>query len=146
MIDLNEIERLALAATPGPWKHRQKLADGTEHDDVISDERDRGAGDDWTIVVSGAGCDRCGGAAVMPEDAAYFAYLDPPRVLELVKRMRKLEIIAEVAEVTRTLCDYDAKSDHEDDEHTEDCSACELDRQLAALDSDKDTKSSKEQP
>lgn len=75
-IDLDELERLAKAATPGPWyageKNRWQLHDGrfirTSHDHSGT-----------AMVVSGGG------------DADFIAAANPETVLALVERVRALE-------------------------------------------------------
>lgn len=49
--DLDELERLHAAATPGKWLHRDKLDDGSPACDVLA----IGPGYSWSIVCSANG-------------------------------------------------------------------------------------------
>jgi hypothetical protein len=69
-IDLDDLERLAKAATPGPWDA------GTCEGEVWSDK---------LLVVWDA----------LPNDAAYIAAANPPTILALIARLRAAEAVAE---------------------------------------------------
>ena len=83
-VDLDEIQRLAKAATTGEWKHRDKLDNGTPHCDVIAIQPD-----DWCIV---AGSDPSLWD-MESADAAFIAAANPAVVLELIARLRAAEAI-----------------------------------------------------
>lgn len=83
MIDLEELERLAKAATPGPWKHR---GFGMQSNVVFTD---------YTTVCSTNSLN-------MPHDAAYIVAACNA-VPELIARVRELE--AENADLKRQLRD-----------------------------------------
>lgn len=77
-IDLDALERLARAATPGPWH----TGDGYEQQDpgaYVADARGH-------IVVAQADDSPC-----VPTDAAFIAAANPAAVLELVQRLRATE-------------------------------------------------------
>lgn len=82
---LDEDERIARAATPGPWS-----ADSTIHTESIN------AGDGTSVVAGG----RWGGEASVfesDEDAAHIVAHDPARVLREIDARRRLLTVYEAA-------------------------------------------------
>lgn len=78
-IDLEELERKATSATPGPW--RVSKSDPAEYVSVLYDDNTGGS---YEV------CDEC-----MPDNAQHIAANSPPVTLALVARIRKLEAALE---------------------------------------------------
>jgi hypothetical protein len=70
-IDLDKLERLARAATPGPWRQREQRDDGS------------------TLASYEQGC-FVESPNMAGEDAAYIAAANPSVVLALIERLRRL--------------------------------------------------------
>ncbi len=86
---LAEWRRLAEAASPAPWRHRDRLSDGTPHCDVLSDH---GADDDGWFIVTGENpaSSADGGYDMDPADARFIA-ASRTAVPALLDRVAELE-------------------------------------------------------
>ena len=83
-IDVNELRRLAQAATPGPWKAGQYL--GSLQQFVIhTDAGDRGRGSDVALTTLALGSDET------VANARLIAAANPETVLELLDRLEAAE-------------------------------------------------------
>lgn len=92
MIDLDEIERLAQAATPGPWEVKRRWSNGCEIAPRITcaPDADRGCG--WIADMVGA--PYLGHKTTLP-NANFVAALNPAVVLELCRELRRLRELSE---------------------------------------------------
>lgn len=88
MIDLDKLEQLALAATPGPWLHRHDPGNpvGCQHGIKLPGEHGYWVAD----CLDNADRNTVGGHAGM-RNAAYIAAANPAAVLELIRRLRAAE-------------------------------------------------------
>jgi alkanesulfonate monooxygenase SsuD/methylene tetrahydromethanopterin reductase-like flavin-dependent oxidoreductase (luciferase family) len=77
--DWDELERLAEAATAGPWRTIDFAGDVHVY-----------AGDD-ECVAAYTGCYESCAVSIESRDAAFIAAADPPTVLALIARVRELE-------------------------------------------------------
>jgi hypothetical protein len=82
-IDLDKLERLARAATPGPWKWREECG-SVSLDRVVSDD-ERGIGEHVAFAAP------CGyeNSSIIIEDAAVIAAASPDAVLAMIARVRR---------------------------------------------------------
>lgn len=76
MIDLDELERLARAATPGPWEVRQG---DSEKENLVANVRGLTVYGPYTAVACNA-------------EAAYIAAVCPQNVLDLIAAVRELQV------------------------------------------------------
>ena len=84
MIDINELRRLAQAATPGPWKTGQYL--GSLRQFVIhTDVGDKGRGSDVAFTFSAFGSDET------VANARLIAAANPAAITELLDRLEAAE-------------------------------------------------------
>lgn len=86
MTDLDELERLAKAATKGPWRTHMLFSQGERPDVAI-------CGDGTTVVAAdGFPWHRAPWRdyAAVTNDAAYIAAANPAVILELVAELRRL--------------------------------------------------------
>ncbi len=95
---LAEWRRLAEAASPAPWRHRDRLDDGTPHCDVLSDD-----GDSWCIVTGeNPASSADGGYDMDPADARFIA-ASRTAVPALLDRVAELE--AALREINDRRCE-----------------------------------------
>lgn len=83
-IDLDTIERLARAATPGPWPIAMTSADNRDMGHARGPEHPRPDRMSWHPQTE--------------IDAAYIAAVSPDVVLEMVARLRKAEAVCKAIE------------------------------------------------
>ena len=81
-IDLNELERLAKAATPGKWTWKQVVCFKTPGCAVFWPDMSKG-GVHYRRLDSGGG--------MLEADATFIAAANPAVVLELIRRLRAAE-------------------------------------------------------
>jgi hypothetical protein len=87
MTNLDELERLAKAATPGPW--RGDRIDGTVKYDIVAGDYPNGK---YTVVCHGDNGNACDGGYgfANAENEAYALAANPASILELVAEVRAL--------------------------------------------------------
>lgn len=92
MIDIDKIESLAKAATPGPW--RGDRFDGTVKYDIVAGDYPNGA---YTIICHGDNGNACDGGYgfTSAENEAYVLAANPDTILALVAEVRRLREDAE---------------------------------------------------
>lgn len=91
-IDLDALERIAQAATPGPWEWEPPSEDDWPSADQSLVTSRPGSDGYRDVVVAGWGYDASGTDA-SDEDRAHIAAFDPPTALALIARVRELEAI-----------------------------------------------------
>ena len=86
-IDLDKIETLAKAATPGPW--RGDRFDGTVKYDIVAGDYPNGA---YTVICRGDNGNACDGGYgfTSAENEAYALAANPAAILALVAEVRRL--------------------------------------------------------
>lgn len=93
-LDLDELERLAKAATPGQWQASGDDPDGVADDVRVCFVRD-GVHCEWCIAIAGQTFDgEHWDEATLKRwhgDAAYIAAANPATVLALIQRLREAE-------------------------------------------------------
>ena len=77
-LDINALEKVAMAATPGPWNCRTFFSAGVKR---------QVSGEDHTSV---AWCGNSNGI-VATANVTYISTFDPPTVMALIGRLRKAE-------------------------------------------------------
>ena len=85
-IDLDELQKLAEAATPGPWVADPPRAWDTDDDGGYQMQSSLRVMDAGSITW-----DDHGGEVFRPEDAEFIAAANPQATLELIERMREAE-------------------------------------------------------
>ena len=92
--DLDKLEKVAKAATPGPWEASQAYC--SEYD-TWTRAVYYYPSENYCVEVIETGCD-CGDEVVGPVDTKFIAQANPSTVLELIERVRDYEnVIREFA-------------------------------------------------
>jgi len=99
--ELNQVERLARAATQGDWG----VDDGNllfgidagefQQTEIVTMKQDYGCYD---------GCEAWEAGIAKRENAEFIAQMDPPFVLRLVEEVRRLRLVVETAKQTNCGC------------------------------------------
>lgn len=124
-LDLYELEKLAKAATPGPWRWRH-FGRMTEPPVLVADHGSR------HVIITDAmtRCRTNGDLIPMYQDqpnSDYIASANPTTILALIQRVRNLERVAEAAKALKngnSICTC---------ERSGICERCTLHEALAAL-------------
>lgn len=87
MIDIDELEALAKAATPGPW--RGDRIDGTVKYDIVAGDYPNG---EYTVVCHGDNGNACNGGYgfASAENEDYVLAANPVAILALIAEVRAL--------------------------------------------------------